>query len=514
MAFESFGEFVAALEREGELKRISVPLATELEITELADREMKSPGGGKALLIEKPTINGQISPFPIAINTLGSHRRMAMSLGANSIDEAASELGSLMKAKPPTGFKETIKLLGTALDLRHAKPKLVKDGPCKEVIHKFEAPATRTEPWPPGPGVERPKSPAASTPVPTLLNLPIQKCWPLDGGRFITLPCVVTKDPDTGERNVGMYRIQIYDERTTGMHWQLQKVGARHGRRYYETGTRMPVAIFLGGDPAFTFAATAPLPDGLDEFLLAGYLRKKSIELVKCQTNDLEVPANADFVIEGYVDPSEPLREEGPFGDHTGYYTLPEPYPVFHVTAITHRKNAIYPATIVGIPPMEDFYIGSASVKLFLPIFKMNFPEIVDLALPAEGVFHNLVIVSIKKAYPMQAYKIMHGLWGMGQMMFTKYLIVVDADVNVHNTSEVLFRLCANTDPQRDAIFTKGPADVLDHATTEMATGTKMGIDATQKWPGEGHKRGWPPLINMEQEVRSRIDALLTKLPR
>jgi 4-hydroxy-3-polyprenylbenzoate decarboxylase len=354
------------------------------------------------------------------------------------------------------------------------------------------------------------RNPSTLDPRPsTLLNIPILKCWPLDGGRFITLPCVVTKDPDTGERNVGMYRIQIYDDHTTGMHWQLQKVGARHGRRYYESGTRMPVAIFLGGDPVFTFAATAPLPDGLDEFLLAGYLRKKSVELVKCETNDLEVPANADFVIEGYVDPKEPLREEGPFGDHTGYYTLPEPYPVFHITAITHRKDSVYPATIVGIPPMEDFYIGSASVKLFLPIFKMNFPEIVDIALPAEGVFHNLVFVSIKKSYPMQAYKIMHGLWGMGQMMFTKYIIVVDDDVDVHNTSDVLFRLCANTDPQRDSIFTKGPSDVLDHATSEIAMGSKLGIDATKKIPGEGFKRPWPPLINMDAAVRAKIDALL-----
>jgi 4-hydroxy-3-polyprenylbenzoate decarboxylase len=292
------------------------------------------------------------------------------------------------------------------------------------------------------------------------------------------------------------------------MHWQLQKVGARHGRRYYETGTRMPVAIFLGGDPVFTFVATAPLPDGLDEFLLAGYLRKKSVELVKCETNDLEVPANADFVIEGYVDPKEPLREEGPFGDHTGYYTLPGPYPVFHVTAITHRKDAIYPATIVGMPPMEDFYMGSASVKLFLPILKMTFPEIVDIALPAEGVFHNLVFVSIKKSYPMQAYKIMHGLWGMGQMMFTKYIVVVDDDVDVHNTSEVLFRLCANTDPQRDSIFTKGPADVLDHATSEMTIGSKLGIDATKKLPGEGHKRGWPLLIKMDAKVEEKVQKL------
>lgn len=515
MAFDSFGDFVQTLDKAGELKRIAQPVATELEITELADREMKSPHGGKALLIEKPTVNGTISPYPVAINTLGSWKRMAMSMGADSVEEVARELGSLMKAKPPTSIRETFKLLSTAMDLRYAKPKIVKDGSCKEVIHHFEevksaksaslqrAPAAALSPVP----IVLP--PTSPTP-PTLLNLPILKCWPLDGGRFITLPCVVTKDPDTGERNVGMYRIQIYDDRTTGMHWQLQKVGARHGRRYYETGTRMPVSIFVGGDPMFPFAATAPLPDGLDEFLLAGYLRKRSVELVKCETNDLEVPANADFVIEGYVDPTEPLREEGPFGDHTGFYTLLEPYPVFHITAITHRKNAVYPATIVGVPPMEDFYIGAASVKLFLPIFKMNFPEIVDIALPAEGVFHNLVFVSIRKTYPMQAYKIMHGLWGMGQMMFTKYIVVVDDDVDVHNTSEVLFRMCANTDPQRDSIFTKGPADVLDHATSEIAIGTKLGIDATRKTPAEGFKRPWPPIITMDKTVKAKIDQLFS----
>ncbi len=506
MAFDSFREFVRALESANELIRIPQPIATELEITELADRQAKSPGGGKALLIEKPTVNGVVSSFPVAINTLGSWKRMAMSLGAASVDQAAAELGSLLKAKPPTSLREAFKLLSTALDLRHAKPKLVKSGPCQEVVKKFDPPPTRTEPWPAAPSLT---AAATASAAPTLLDLPILKCWPLDGGRFITLPCVVTHDPDTGERNVGMYRIQIYDDRTTGMHWQLQKVGARHGRRYYETGARMPVAIFLGGDPVYTFCATAPLPDGLDEFLLAGYLRRQSVELVKCLTCDLEVPANADFVIEGYVDPQEPLREEGPFGDHTGYYTLAEPYPAFHVTAITHRRDAVYPATVVGAPPMEDFYMGSASVKLFLPIFKLNFPEIVDLALPAEGVFHNLVFVSIKKTYPMQAYKIMHGLWGMGQMMFTKYIVVVDDDVDVHNTSEVLFRLCANTDPQRDSIFTRGPADVLDHATTEMAAGSKLGIDATKKLPGEGHKRGWPPLIKMDAAVRKKMEQLL-----
>ena len=320
MAFDSFRDFVRGLEKNGELLRFTEPVATELEITEIADREMKKPGGGKALLFEKPTVNGAISPHPLVINTMGSPRRMAMALGAPSIEAAAAELGVLMKAKPPTGFREAVRLLGTALDLRHAKPSIVKIGPCKEVVHRFDSfsPARR--------GFSE-----GGSSLPTLLELPIQKCWPQDGGRFITLPCVVTKDPDTGERNVGMYRMQIYDEHTTGMHWQLQKVGARHGRRYYETGTRMPVAVFLGGDPVFTFCATAPLPDGLDEFLLAGYLRKKSVDLVRCETNELEVPANADFVIEGYVDPKEPLRPEGPFGDHTGYYTLAEPYPAFHI---------------------------------------------------------------------------------------------------------------------------------------------------------------------------------------
>jgi 4-hydroxy-3-polyprenylbenzoate decarboxylase len=509
MAYSSFADFLASLERAGELRRVSAPVATELEITALADREMKKPGGGQALLFEKPTIQGRTSPFPLAINTLGSWKRMALALQSESVEAVAAELGALMNAKPPGGFREALKLLGTALDLRHAKPKNVSTGPCKAVIHRFDPPASRAAAWPEAPDILRGQTAAAAGPLPTLLDLPIQQCWPLDGGRFITLPCVVTKDPDSGARNLGMYRMQVYDDRATGMHWQLQKVAARHGRRYYETQQRMPVAVFLGGDPVYAFCATAPLPDGLDEFLLAGYLRKKSVELVKCETNDLEVPANADFVLEGFVDPAEPLRQEGPFGDHTGFYTLPEPYPVFHLTAITHRQDAIYPATIVGRPPMEDFYMGSASVKLFLPIFKMNFPEIADIALPAEGVFHNLVFVSIRKSYPLQAFKIMHGLWGMGQMMFTKYIVVVDDDVDVHNTSEVLFRLCANTDPQRDCIFTKGPADVLDHATTETGAGSKLGFDATRKLPGEASKRPWPPLIQMLPEVERRIQSLL-----
>jgi 4-hydroxy-3-polyprenylbenzoate decarboxylase len=505
MAFSSYRAFLEKLAVRGELIRFAEPVATELEITEIADREMKKTGGGKALLFEKPTINGHPSPFPLAINSLGSMRRMALSMEAESVESVAQELGELLRAKPPTSLSETLVLLKKAFELRHARPKTVSNASCQEVIHTFDTPAPATN-WPPAPDILKGEMPKG--PLPTLLNLPIQQCWPLDGGRFITLPCVVTKDPETGERNVGMYRMQVYDGQSTGMHWQLQKVGARHGRRYYENGERMPVSVFLGGDPVYPFCATAPLPDGVDEFLLAGYLRKQSVELVKCRTNDLEVPANADFVIEGYVDPKEPLRMEGPFGDHTGYYSLPDLYPVFHITAITHRRDAIYPATIVGMPPMEDFYLGSASVRIFLPIFKMTFPEIVDIALPAEGVFHNLVFVSIRKTYPMQAFKIMHGLWGMGQMMFTKYIVVVDGDVNVHNTSEVLFRLCANTDPQRDTIFTKGPADVLDHATSELAIGSKLGFDATKKLPGEGFKRDWPPLIKIDEATREKVDKL------
>ncbi len=496
MAFEAYRDFLKLLEDRGELVRVPQPIASELEITELADREMKRPGGGRALWIEQPLVNGNRSSFSLAINTMGSWKRMALSMGVESVDVLAAELASLMKAKPPTGFRDALKLLGTALDLRHARPKMVSSGPCKEVVHRLDGPTPSVNPGE----------------CPTLLDMPILKCWPLDGGRFITLPCVVTKDPDTGDRNVGMYRMQVFDAQTTGMHWQMQKVGARHGRRYLETGRKMPVAVFLGGDPVFTFCATAPLPDGLDEFLLAGYLRKRSVELVKCETCDLEVPANADFVIEGYVDPTEPLRMEGPFGDHTGFYSLADRYPAFHITCITHRKDAVYPATIVGIPPMEDYYIGGASVRLFMPVIKMTFPEIVDMALPAEGVVHNLVFVSIKKTYPMQAYKIMHGLWGLGQMMFTKYIVVVDADVDVHNTSEVLFHLCSNTDPQRDSIFTRGPADVLDHATSELAMGSKLGIDATRKLAGEGFKREWPPLIKMDQAVKQKVDQICASL--
>lgn len=484
MAYSSFGQFVAALDEAGELTRVRVPVDTELAIAEWANREMKSPGGGKALLFERPMIAGRESRFPLAINAMGSSRRMAMALKLENVEELAQEIQLILKAKPPTSAREGWSLLRQGLNLLHARPKHVKSGPCQEVVYQLEAGERFS-----------------------LDDLPILKCWPEDGGRFVTLPNVHTRDPDTGERNLGMYRMQVYDGRTTGMHWQVHKVGARHGKRYYERGERMPVAVCLGGDPAYTFAATAPLPDGLDEILFAGFIRKKSVELVRCKTIDLEVPADVDFVLEGYVQPGE-TRAEGPFGDHTGFYTAVEDYPVFHLTAITHRRDAVYPSTIVGIPPMEDFYMGDASVRIFLPVFKMNFPELVDMALPAEGVFHNLVFVSIRKQYPYQAFKVMHGLWGMGQMMFSKYIVVVDEDCDVHNTSEVLFRLCANTDPGRDSTIIRNPSDSLDHAPSRQNVGSHMGFDATRKLAGEGHHRPWPELVRMTHEVQRLVDRL------
>ncbi len=485
MAYASFRDFLAALEKSGELTRVGVPVDTELLITEWADREMKSPGGGKALLFEQPVVDGKVSKFPVAINTMGSRKRMAMALGRESIDEIAQEIQLILKAKPPTSLRDGFALLKQGIHLLHARPKSVSSAASQEVVQILDPSTT---------GI-------------SLRDIPILKCWPKDGGRFITLPHVHTRDPETGARNVGCYRMQIFDERTTAMHWQVHKVGARHGKRYYERNERMPVAVTLGGDPALSFAATAPLPDGIDEILFAGFLRKKSIEMVKCKTIDLEVPAEADFVLEGYVQPGE-LRPEGPFGDHTGYYTAIEDYPVFHLTAITHRKDAIYPTTIVGIPPMEDFYMGDASVRIFLPVFKMNFPELVDMTLPAEGVFHNLVFVSIRKHYPYQAFKVMHGLWGMGQMMFSKYIVVVDEDCDVHNTSEVLFRLCANTDPERDTSVIKNPSDSLDHAPSEQNIGSHMGFDATRKLPGENYRRKWPELLRMSDEARRLVDQL------
>ncbi len=491
MAYRSFRHFLETLEQAGELTPVADPVDTNLLIAEWADREMKSPGGGKALLFEQPVVDGKISKFPVAINTMGSRKRIAIALGRESIDEIAQEIQLILKAKPPTDLREGWSLLKQGIHLLHARPKNVREAACQEVVHNIESGTGPADDF-------------------SLRDLPILKCWPNDGGRFITLANVHTRDPETGARNVGVYRMQIFDERTTAMHWQVHKVGARHGKRYYERNERMPVAVTLGGDPALSFAATAPLPDGLDEILFAGFLRRKSIEMVQCKTIDLEVPADVDFVLEGYVQPGE-MRPEGPFGDHTGYYTAVEDYPVFHLTTITHRPDPVYPTTIVGIPPMEDFYIGDAVVRIFLPVFKMNFPELVDMTLPAEGVFHNLVFVSIRKQYPYQAFKVMHGLWGMGQMMFSKYIVVVDEDCDVHKTSEVLFRLCANTDPARDTTVIKNPSDSLDHAPTEQNIGSHMGFDATRKLPGENYHRQWPELLRMTDEAKALVDALQKK---
>jgi len=478
MAYNSLEEFVQVLERQGELKRIAHPVKAELEITEIADRVMKK--GGPALLFEN-VVNKTI---PVLINAFGSPRRMALALEVNDVEEIAREIEQLVRTKPPGSLRDKLRMLPELARLARISPKVVKEGACQEVIQ----------------------------PSPDLNLLPVLTCWPGDGGPFITLATVVSRDPRNGNRNVGLYRMQVFDSRTTAMHWHLHKVGARHFLRQKERKGRMELAACLGGDPAFIYAATAPLPDQIDEFLFTGFLRKKSLELVKALTVDAQVPAGSDIVIEGYIDPSEPLRREGPFGDHTGFYSLADDYPVFHVTCITHRKNPIYPTTIVGRPPMEDACLGKATERIFLPLLRLTFPEITDINLPVHGVFHNLAIVSIKKEYPAHARKIMHGLWGMGQMMFTKIIIVVDHDVNVHDLAEVTWIVGNHIDPKRDVLFVEGPVDVLDHAAPLMGYGSKMGIDATAKWKSEGFEREWPEPIVMDEKTKKYIDSIWEKL--
>ncbi len=478
MPYNSLAEFIQVLEREGELRRIAHPVKPELEITEIADRVMKR--GGPALLFEN-VVDRRI---PVLINAFGSEKRMALALGVSDIEEHARAIADLLQTKPPRSFKDKFHLLADLIKLAGIPPKGVSDGPCREVIHR----------------------------EPDLGILPVLTCWPGDAGPFITLPMVFSKDPAKGTRNVGLYRMQVFDRRTTGMHWHLHKVGARHFQRQKETAGRLELAACLGGDPALTYAATAPLPDQIDEILFTGFLRKQGVELVKAVTVDVEVPADSDIVIEGYVDPAEPLRREGPFGDHTGFYSLADDYPVFHVTCITHRKNPIYPTTIVGRPPMEDAWLGKATERLFLPLVRLTLPEIADMNLPIHGVFHNLVIVSIKKEYPAHARKVMHALWGLGQMMFTKVLIVVDHDVNVQDLAEVTWVVGNHIDPRRDMIFVDGPVDVLDHAAPRLGYGSKVGIDATRKWRGEGFERGWPDPIIMDEKTKRYIDSIWTQL--
>lgn len=478
MAYNSLDEFVQDLDRKGELKRIKYPVKAELEITEIADRVMKA--GGPALLFEN-VVGKQI---PLLINAFGSAKRMALALGVDDIETIAGAINKLIQTKPPKSFKDKISLLGDLIHLAAIPPKIVSAGICQEIVHR----------------------------EPDLDILPVLTCWPEDAGPFITLPMVFSKDPQSGTRNVGLYRMQVFDAQTTGMHWHLHKVGARHFQHQKEKSGKMELAACLGGDPAMIYAATAPLPPQIDEILFTGFLRKKGVKLVKGITVDVEVPANSDIVIEGYVDPAEPLRREGPFGDHTGFYSLADDYPVFHITCITHRKNPIYPTTIVGRPPMEDAFLGKATERLFLPLLRVTLPEIVDMNLPVHGVFHNLAIISIKKEYPAHARKVMHTLWGLGQMMFTKTLIVVDHDVNVHDLSEVTWVVGNNIDPKRDTLFVEGPVDVLDHAAPALSYGSKIGIDATRKWRSEGFEREWPPAIVMDEKTRKYIDSIWDKL--
>src|SRR5437016_3591148 len=470
-------ELVARLEQAGRLRRVSVPVSRDLEITEITDRVSKGPSERNvALLFER--VEG--SDMPVLVNAFGAADRLALALGVGTLDELGERVAKLLDVKLPGTFAERLRKLGTLFDLVKAGPRRVKEGPCQEVVE---------------------------TERPSLASLPVLRCWPKDGGRYITLPCVFTRDPRTGQRNVGMYRLQVFDDRTVGMHWQTHKGGAEHERVAQEARgsiDRMPVAIALGGDPAMIYAASAPLPPGVDEVVFAGWLRGSGVEMVACRTIDLEVPAHAEIVLEGYVDPRE-RRLEGPFGDHTGYYSLARDYPVFHLTAITRRARPIYPTTIVGRPPEEDYWLGKATERLFLPIIKLLLPEVVDINMPAEGVFHNLVIVSIKKRYPGHARKVMTALWGMGLMMLAKTIVVVSDRVNVHDLSEVAWRATGNIDPKRDLMMLEGPMDDLDHAALRHRFGGKLGIDATEKSALDDIVQPWPEEIVMSDEIRELV---------
>ena len=514
MAYNDLRDWIAALENAGELKRVSAEVDPILEITEITDRVSKSGGrgsqrapGGPALLFEN--VKGHPGA-KVLINQFGSERRMQMALEVRSLDEIASRIRQFMDVKSPQGILDKIKMLPMLADMGKFFPKTVAGGPCKEVIKKDNF---------------------------SLLDFPVLQCWPKDAGRFITLPCVITRDPKTGKRNVGVYRMQIYDGRTAGMHWQRQKIGAEHYREALRNANatgegcgaalavdimarsgggsvlapgerpagKMEVAVAIGTDPALTFSAIVPAPPDVEEYMIAGFLRQSPVELVKCETVNLEVPANAEIILEGYVSLDE-LRTEGPFGDHTGFYSLEDEYPVFHVTCITHRSNPIYATTIVGKPPMEDGWMGKAVERIFLPLMKLTIPELVDVNLPIEGIFHNLMIVSIKKSYAGQARKVMNAIWSLGQAMFTKCIIVVDEDVNVQDIAEVTLKALNHIDPERDIQFTLGPVDSLDHASRLPNFGSKMGIDATRKWAAEGFTRPWPDEILMDAKTKAAVD--------
>ncbi|PKB67886.1 MAG: menaquinone biosynthesis decarboxylase [SAR202 cluster bacterium Io17-Chloro-G4] len=476
MKFTDLRDFVKFLEDKGELRRIKTPVDSELEITEIADRVVKM--GGPALMFENVTGYD----MPVLINMFGTGQRMAWGLGVDKLDDLVERVEGLLQLMhgPPQGLMNKLRTLGQLVHLGSFQPKTVNSAPCQEIVLQ-------------GDDVD-------------LFQLPVLKCWPMDAGRFITLPLVITADPETGVQNYGTYRMQVYDRNTTGMHWQTHKVGTRHYRLSSEMGeNRLPVAVALGGDPATIWTGSAPLPPDMDEMTVAGFLREDGVDLVKGKTVDLLIPAQAEIVLEGYVVPGEE-RAEGPFGDHTGYYSMADSYPVFHVTCLTRRRNPVYPATIVGRPPMEDYWMGKVTERVFLPTLKLVLPEIVDINMPAEGVFHNLVIVSIKKEFPGHARKVMHGLWGLGLMSLAKTIVVVDHFVDVQNPSEVVWRVTNNIDPAQDLVITRGPIDDLDHASPTPKFGSKVGIDATQKGPLEGRQREWPPDILMSPEIKSLVD--------
>jgi 4-hydroxy-3-polyprenylbenzoate decarboxylase len=475
VAFTDLGDFVAHLEKHGQLHRVSAPVSRDLEIAEITDRVSKGPAAQNlALLFER--VEG--SELPVLINAFGSAQRMAWALGVDDLNGLSARVAGILDLRMPGTLAEKLRKLGALIDVVRARPKRVRSAPCQEVV---------------------------DTTAPSLGELPILSCWPGDGGRYVTLPLVFTRDPVTGARNVGMYRLQVFDDRTLGMHWQTHKGSAEHEREAARLGAdRMEVAIALGGDPTTIYAASAPLPPGVDEIVFAGWLRGRGVEMVRAQTIDVEVPAHAEVVLEGYVDPRE-RRREGPFGDHTGYYSIARDYPVFHLTALTRRRRPLYPTTIVGRPPQEDYWLGKATERLFLPIIRMMLPEVVDMNMPAEGVFHNLVIVSIKKRYPGQARKVMTALWGMGLMMLAKTIIVVSEHVNVHDLSEVAWRATGNIDPKRDLLLIEGPMDDLDHAALRHRFGGKMGIDATEKGPLDDVSQPWPDEIRMSDEVKALV---------
>jgi len=513
LAYDDLRDWIAALDRAGELKKIRTEVDPALEVAEITDRVSKSGDaargteGGKALLFQN--VKGH-EGSQILINQFGSAKRMRMALDVDSLDEVAERIRGFIDVKSPQGFLDKVKMLPMLDEMGKFFPKTVPTGPCKEVIKRDNF---------------------------SLLDFPVLQCWPADAGRFITLPCVVTRDPSTGKRNVGMYRMQVYDATSTGMHWQRQKVAAEHYRERLRASVqagvqsrtaavdlmartsggsmlsdmsqpagKMEVAVAIGTDPAVTFSAIVPAPPDVEEYLIAGFLRQKPVELVRCETVDLEVPASAEIVLEGHVHLDE-LRTEGPFGDHTGFYSLADQYPVFHVSCITHRKNPIYATTIVGKPPMEDGWMGKAVERIFLPLMKLTIPEIVDINLPLEGVFHNLMMVSIKKSYPGQARKVMNAIWSLGQAMFTKCIIVVDEDVDVQDIGDVTLKVLNHIDPERDIQFTMGPVDSLDHAARLPNYGSKMGIDGTRKWSTEGFARPWPDEIVMDAKTKATVDA-------